>query len=45
MAIFGDLDGIDLGQEFPSRPAVKAAGLHRQMQAGISGASAEGAMP
>ena len=43
MAVCGEIAGVALGQEFESRPAVKAAGLHRHLQAGISGASAEGA--
>jgi putative restriction endonuclease len=42
MAI-GDLPGIALGQTFPSRADLAAAGVHRATQAGITGAAGEGA--
>ena len=40
---FGDVPGIDPGALFPDRAALHAAGIHRQMQAGIAGRGAEGA--
>jgi putative restriction endonuclease len=43
MAVFGDPDGGDLSQDLPDRTVMKAAGLHRHLQAGISGTSSEDA--
>jgi putative restriction endonuclease len=41
--VFGDIPGFPPGHEFPDRKALAAAGVHRPLQSGISGASGEGA--
>lgn len=41
--VFGPIEGIVEGATFKSRAELQAAGLHRQMQAGISGSQHEGA--
>lgn len=43
MAKFGEIEGVKVGDIFKNRAEVKAAGLHAQTQAGISGAAYEGA--
>lgn len=43
MATFGKIEGVIEGDIFKNRAEVKAAGLHAQTQAGISGAAYEGA--
>src|SRR5215213_943154 len=40
---FGALPDVDVGTFFEDRRALNAAGVHRPMQAGISGTPAEGA--
>jgi putative restriction endonuclease len=40
---FGPIPGVSVGDQFADRTALFAAGVHRQMQAGIAGAGAEGA--
>ena len=40
---FGHIPGIAVGSSFPDRAALSAAGLHRQMQAGITGSGKAGA--
>jgi len=40
---FGEIDNIKPGALFPNRKALHAAGIHKQLQAGISGSQAEGA--
>lgn len=40
---FGDIPGIDPGAHFDDRHALRAAGLHLPLQAGISGSGYEGA--
>ena len=42
-SVFGDAPGVATGAVFPDRAALYAAGVHRQMQAGIAGRGAEGA--
>ena len=42
-SIFGEIPGYGIGSWFESREALKAAGLHRHIQAGISGNSLQGA--
>lgn len=41
--IFGEIPGILRGTVFESREAVSLAGVHRPIQAGISGSAQEGA--
>ena len=41
--IFGEVPGVIKGQEFPDRKALAAAGVHKPLQAGISGSGKEGA--
>lgn len=41
--IFGHIDGIKLGTQFLNRRELFNSGVHRQLQAGISGNSLEGA--
>jgi putative restriction endonuclease len=43
MRVFGHLPGYPEGSWFSSRGELSAAGVHRPLQAGISGAAAEGA--
>ena len=42
-SVFGQISGHPVGTWFPNRAAVKAAGLDRHLQAGISGDAREGA--
>lgn len=42
-SVFGAIPGVDVGATFATRVEVKAAGLHRHLQAGISGDYAVGA--
>lgn len=42
-SVFGEIEGVDLGEWFQDRSAVRAAGLHRHGQAGISGNYTDGA--
>lgn len=42
-SIFGEVAGYESGSWFESRKAVKAAGLHRHIEAGISGDPSQGA--
>lgn len=42
-SVFGDVDGIAPGRSFLDREAVRASGLHRHLQAGISGRYEDGA--
>jgi putative restriction endonuclease len=39
---FGTPEGVHVGQQFIDRAEVRAAGLHRQTQAGISGTKSDG---
>jgi putative restriction endonuclease len=39
---FGDVDGVAVGTVFASRADLAAAGVHKPIQAGISGAASEG---
>jgi putative restriction endonuclease len=41
--IFGEIPGVPPGTSFDSRRALAGAGVHRPLQAGISGAGSEGA--
>jgi putative restriction endonuclease len=41
--IFGEIPGVPPGRAFDSRRALSDAGVHRPLQAGISGAGSEGA--
>lgn len=41
--IFGEIDGFPIGAFFPSRAELSATGVHRPLQAGISGSGKEGA--
>jgi putative restriction endonuclease len=41
--IFGDIPGCPEGTAFPSRKRLSEAGVHRPLQAGISGSGSEGA--
>ncbi len=41
--VFGDVPGVAVGTVFSSRQEVAAAGIHRPLQAGISGSALEGA--
>src|SRR4051794_23386252 len=41
--VFGEISGITEGAHFASRREAHDAGVHRPLQAGISGAAAEGA--
>lgn len=41
--IFGEIAGVPEGTEFPDRRALAASGVHRPLQAGISGSGHEGA--
>ncbi|GEM50147.1 YDG/SRA domain-containing protein [Deinococcus cellulosilyticus] len=41
--VFGDVKGVPVGALFPDRKAVAAAGIHKPLQAGISGSANEGA--
>ena len=43
MRIFGEIEGIAVGTEFPSRAALAASGIHKPTQAGISGSTTAGA--
>jgi putative restriction endonuclease len=40
--IFGEIEGVSEGAEFPTRKALSEAGVHRPTQAGISGGEDEG---
>jgi putative restriction endonuclease len=40
--IFGHIPDVPVGSIFPSRRALAEAGVHRPLQAGISGSGAEG---
>lgn len=42
-SVFGAIPGVEVGATFATRGQVKAAGLHRHPQAGISGDYAQGA--
>jgi putative restriction endonuclease len=42
-SVFGEIDGQVRGTPYPDRAAVHAAGLHRHLQAGISGHVEDGA--
>jgi len=42
-SIFGDIPGVSVGDWFPSREAVRLAGLHRHAMSGISGRYTDGA--
>jgi putative restriction endonuclease len=42
-SVFGEIPGVPKGTWFPSREAVRLAGLHRHDMAGISGRYSEGA--
>ena len=42
-SLFGPIPGVAIGDLFPTRLAVLAAGLHRQVRAGVSGTAADGA--
>jgi putative restriction endonuclease len=42
-SVFGEIAGYPEGSVFDSREALRAAGLHRHGQAGISGAVEDGA--
>ena len=41
--VFGHIDGIGVGMAFPDRRSLAAVGVHRPVQAGISGSESEGA--
>jgi putative restriction endonuclease len=41
--VFGDIAGVAVGATFTTRQALAQAGLHRPLQAGISGGGKEGA--
>lgn len=41
--VFGEIPGFQVGSEFQDREALHQAGVHRPLQAGISGAADEGA--
>lgn len=41
--VFGAVAGVTVGAVFATRAALSAAGVHRPLQAGISGAAADGA--
>jgi len=41
--VFGHINGVPVGTMFATRLALLQAGVHRQLQAGISGRAAEGA--
>jgi len=41
--IFGEIEGIPIGMAFASRKEAAAAGVHKPLQAGISGSKDEGA--
>lgn len=41
--VFGEIPGVAVGSSFASREELSRAGVHRPMQAGISGAQDEGA--
>src|SRR5919199_1149658 len=41
--VFGAVEGVAEGATFPSRGALSEAGVHRPVQAGVSGAAAGGA--
>src|SRR5690242_11381604 len=41
--VFGEIPGYPVGTEFHDREALHQAGVHRPLQAGISGAAEEGA--
>ncbi len=41
--IFGHIPGVEVGQDFIDRKALAAAGVHKPLQAGISGSGKEGA--
>ncbi|MBD2753421.1 YDG/SRA domain-containing protein [Spirosoma validum] len=43
MRVFGEIAGIPEGSEFESRPDLSHYGIHRPLQAGISGSQVEGA--
>jgi putative restriction endonuclease len=43
MKLFGHVPGVKVGQVFPSRAALRAAGLHAPRMAGIHGTQREGA--
>lgn len=42
-SVFGQIRDEPIGRKYPDRAAVRAAGLHRHEQAGISGNYADGA--
>jgi putative restriction endonuclease len=41
--VFGDIQGIPVGSSFPTRKEAAAAGVHKPLQAGISGSKDDGA--
>jgi hypothetical protein len=41
--IFGEIEGVKVGDELATREALSATGVHRPLQAGISGSQSEGA--
>jgi len=41
--VFGEIEGVAVGATFADREALHRAGVHRPLQAGISGAAADGA--
>src|SRR5215467_12408220 len=41
--VFGDISGIAIGATFTNRRELHDAGIHRPLQAGISGSALEGA--
>lgn len=41
--VFGPIPGISEGHIFPTRKELSEAGVHRPLQAGISGSGTEGA--
>jgi putative restriction endonuclease len=41
--VFGDIPGVAVGTIFPDRTALAEAGVHRPLQAGISGSGLDGA--
>ena len=40
---FGHCPGVEVGESFPDRRTVSQTGVHRPLQAGISGSGSEGA--
>ena len=41
--VIGDIPGVAVGTEFADRRALREAGIHRPLQAGMCGSSATGA--